>query len=160
MGQYTVRRFEEKDAQAVSNLIEQTSRVVLSKVYEPGYIDNLVEWVAPEKIIERAGWTHFYVICDGEKIISSGAIGPRDGLEDESELFNIYILPEYQGKGIGRLLIETLEKDEYFLRAKRVFIHAALSAIKFYQRLGYDHVNGEMIIDEEHGYRLEKLREI
>ena len=32
----------------------------------------------------------------------------------------IFVDSDYQGKGYGRKIIETLEKDEYFLRAKRV----------------------------------------
>ncbi len=34
----------------------------------------------------------------------------KGGKEDESSLFTIFVLPEYQGKGIGRKIIETLEK--------------------------------------------------
>ena len=158
MERFTVRRFEEKDAQAVTELIATTSRIVNAKVYEPEYIENFLEWVSPEKIIERASWTHFYVICDGDDIICSGAIGPHQGREDESELFNIFLLPEYQGKGVGKLIIDTLEQDEFFLRAKRIYIHSAMNALKFYRKMGYDHVNGEFAIDDEDSYTLEKFR--
>ena len=41
------------------------------------------------------------------------------GKQDESILLTIFVLPELHGKGIGRAMIETLEHDEYFLRAKR-----------------------------------------
>lgn len=54
--------------------------------------------------------------------------------EDESSLFNIFVLPEYQGKDVGRKIIETLEKDEYFLRAKRVEIPASITACEFYKK--------------------------
>lgn len=158
MNQFTVRRFEEKDAQAVSDLIAQTAHTIHSKVYEPPFIANFLEWVSPEKIIERASWTHYYVICDGDTIICSGAIGPHQGREDESEFFNIFLLPEYQGKGLGRMIVETLEQDEFFLRAKRIFVHASLTALKFYQAMGYDHVNGEFAIDDSEAYTLEKFR--
>lgn len=158
MGQITVRRFEEKDARAVSDMISKTVHVTNSIVYEPQYIENFLDLVSPQKIIERAGWTHYYVVCDGDTVICSGAIGPHLGREDESEFFNIYLLPEYQGRGIGRLIIETLEQDEYFLRAKRIYIHASLNALKFYQKMGYSHVNGEFAIDDDHSYMLEKFR--
>ena len=121
------------------------------------------------KIIDENGenyWTirqknsknSIYVICDGDAVICRGAIGPHQGREDESELFNIFLLPEYQGKGVGKLIIETLEQDEFFLRAKRVYIHSAMNALKFYQKMGYDHVNGEFAIDDEDSYTLEKFR--
>ncbi len=40
-------------------------------------------------ILERAKWTHFYVVCDEHKIIGCGAIGPYWDKEDESSLFTI-----------------------------------------------------------------------
>ena len=61
---------------------------------------------------------------DEGRIIATGAIGPYWGKEDESSLFTIFVLPEYQGKGVGRLIMDTLEKDEYALRAKRIEIPA------------------------------------
>ena len=65
-------------------------------------------------------------------------------------MFNIFVLPEYQGKGVGRKIIEALEKDEYFLRAKRVEIPASITACEFYKKMGYDYKNGiaEPMINE------------
>ena len=73
-----------------------------------------------------------------------------------NELFEI--AKEYQGKGIGRQIIQTLEKDEFFLRAKRIEIPASITAVEFYRKMGYDYKNGNNKIDEEHLYRLEKFR--
>lgn len=71
---------------------------------------------APDSVIERAGWTHFYVVCYKECIVGCGAIGPYWGKEDESSLFNIFVLPEYQGKGVGRKIIEFYKKMGYYIR--------------------------------------------
>ncbi|MEE1263921.1 GNAT family N-acetyltransferase, partial [Ruminococcus sp.] len=73
-------------------------------------------------------------------------------------LFNIFVLPEYQGKGVGRKIIETLEQDEFFLRAKRVEVPASITAVEFYRKLGYEYKNGIDRPDEERLYRLEKYR--
>ena len=35
---------------------------------------------------------------------------------------------------IGRKIIETLEKDEYFLRAKRIEVPASITAVPFYKK--------------------------
>lgn len=99
-----------------------------------------------------------YVICDGEKIIGTGTIAPFWGSETESILLTIFVLPDYQGRGLGRRLIETLERDEYALRAERIEIPASLTAVNFYRHLGYDYKNG--VTEPEDGllYRLEKKR--
>lgn len=153
-----VRRFEESDAKEVSALIARTLRTTNIKDYSEEYIENDVNTLTPEFLIERSKWTHFYVVCDGEVIVGCGAIGPYWDKEDESSLFTIFVLPEYQGRGIGRTIIETLESDEYFLRAKRIEIPASITACEFYKKMGYSYKNGVDKVDEERLYRLEKFR--
>ena len=155
---YIVRRFQYTDAVEVSALIIKTLRTTNAKDYSAEYIENDVKAFSPEGVIERAGWTHFYVVCDKECIVGCGAIGSYWGKEDDSSLFNIFVLPEYQGKGVGRKIIETLENDEYFLRAKRVEIPASITACEFYKKMGYSYKNGIDVIDEEQLFRLEKFR--
>lgn len=155
-----LRRFQEKDAKAVSDLIIQTLRTSNIKDYSAEYIENDVSQFTPEGVRKRASWTHFYVACGGKKIVGCGAIGSYWGKEDESSLFTIFVLPEYQGKGIGRKIIKTLEQDEYFLRAKRIEIPASITACEFYKKMGYSCKNGIDQIDGEQLYRLEKFRKL
>ena len=155
-----IRRFETADAEAVSALIIKTLRISNTKDYPAEFMEEWINIMQPQNILERAGWTHFYVVEDGDKIIGCGSIGPFWGKEDESGLFTIFVLPEYQGKGVGRLIMETLEKDEYFLRAKRIEIPSSITGCQFYRKFGYDYKNGIAELDEEHVYRLEKFREV
>lgn len=155
---YHVRRFQPSDADEVSALIIKTLRTTNSKDYSAEYIENDVKQFSPEGVIKRAGWTHFYVVCDGETIVGCGAIGSYWGKEDESSLFNIFVLPEYQGKGIGRKIIETLESDAYFLRARRIEIPASITACAFYRKMGYMYKDGVDVPDEEQLFHLEKFR--
>ncbi len=75
-------------------------------------------------------------------------------------LSDVIVLPEYQGKGIGRAIIDTLEKDEFFLRAKRIEIPASITGVPFYLKMGYNYKNGITEPDEEHLIRLEKRRDV
>ena len=68
------------------------------------------------------------------------------------------MLPEYQGKGVGRLIVETLEHDPYGLRAKRIEIPASVTGVPFYQKMGYHFKNGIREPDDEHIIRMEKNR--
>jgi hypothetical protein len=54
--------------------------------------------------------------------------------------------------------VETLEGDEYFLRAKRIEIPASITGVPFYLRMGYHYKNGISEPDEEHLIRMEKNR--
>ena len=157
MTEYTVRRFRRDDAREVSELIVRTLRTSNIKDYSSEYIENDVKMFTPESVLQRASWTHFYVVVHDEKIVGCGAIGPYWGKEDESSLFNIFVLPEYQGKGVGRRIMEALEKDEFFLRAKRIEIPASITACEFYKKFGYTYKNGVTVPDEEGIFRLEKM---
>ena len=153
-----IRRFKEQDAKEVSDLIRKTIRISNTKDYPAELMDQLIEIETPEHVLQRTTWTHFYVVVDNGQIIGCGAIGPYWGKEDESSLFTIFVLPEYQGKGVGRAIIDTLEKDEYFLRAKRIEIPASITGVPFYLKMGYHYKDGITEPDEEYLIRMEKNR--
>ena len=153
-----IRRFCEADTEQVSAMIIQTLKTSNSKDYSAETISALEKKMQPSGVLERASWTHFYVAEEGGDIIGCGAIGPYWGSETESSLFNIFVLPEYQGKGVGRKIIETLEQDGFFLRAERVEVPASITGVGFYRKLGYEYKNGIDRPDEERLYRLEKNR--
>ena len=153
-----IRSFCEADAEKVSALIIHTLQASNSKDYSAKTISALEKKMQPSGVLERASWTHFYVAEEGGDIIGCGAIGPYWGSETESSLFNIFVLPEYQGKGVGRKIIETLEQDGFFLRAERVEVPASITGVGFYRKLGYEYKNGIDRPDEERLYRLEKNR--
>lgn len=153
-----IRRFDPMDAPAVSALIITTLRASNTKDYPPDMMEELVLRMQPADILQRASWAHFYVAEEEGKLIGCGAIGAYWGKEDESILLTIFVLPECQGKGVGRKIVEALEQDEYALRAKRIEIPASITGLPFYRKMGYDFKNGCAELDEERVYRLEKFR--
>ena len=155
----TIRRFEKKDAKAVSALIAYTLRTTNRADYSEEYLEKDIQCLQPENLISRAEVQHFYVAEDDNRIVGCGSIGSYWGKEDESSLFTIFVHPDQQGKGLGQSIIETLEQDEYALRAKRIEIPASITGLPFYLKMGYSYKNGKAVIDEEQLYRLEKFRE-
>ena len=153
-----IRRFNAEDAPTVSALISETLRITNTRDYPPEMMEELILRMQPEDILKRAGWTHYYVAEEDGRIVGCGAIGPYWDKMDESSLFNIFVLPECQGKGIGRKIVETLENDEYALRSRRIEIPASITGLSFYLKLGYNYKNGNSEMDEKMLYRLEKYR--
>ena len=154
----TIRRFQDADADALADVIAYTLRTTNSKDYSPEYIENDISFLKAENLIDRSKWMHIYVVCEDEKLIGCGAIGPFWGRKDESSIFTVFVLPEFQGKGIGRKIFETLEQDEFFLRARRIEIPASITSVDFYRKMGYDFKNGITELDAEQLYHLEKFR--
>lgn len=91
-----------------------------------------------------------WVATDNEKIIGFSMILP-----DEGCLFAAFVLPEYEGRGIGRRLVEIAEK-ELFRHHEIAWLETDKQsrAAKFYIQLGW----GNKIDINDTDIRLEKHR--
>ena len=91
-----------------------------------------------------------WVATDNEKIIGFSMILP-----DEGCLFAAFVLPEYEGRGIGRWLVEIAEK-ELFRHHEIAWLETDKQsrAAKFYIQLGW----GNKIDINDTDIRLEKHR--
>ena len=154
-----VRRFEEEDADEVSKLIVRNFLEVNSKDYGIAVMEKLAKVYDSGKVLNIANYAHMYVFEWNGKIVGTGSISSFWGSKTESILLTIFVLPEFHGKGIGRKIINTLEQDEFFVRATRIEIPASITATEFYRKFGYDYKNGVKELDEEYHYRLEKFKE-
>ena len=153
------RSFKNSDAEEVASLVKGTMLTTNIKDYSKEYLENDLKKLTAQDFKEKAKYFHCYVFVDDtvNKIIAVGSIGAYWGKKDESSLFNIFVSPEYQGQGIGKRLIQVLEQDEYFKRAKRIEIPASITGLGFYQKMGYHFKNGNSSLDNEQLYRLEKF---
>lgn len=155
---FKIKRFEEQDAAEVSAVIGEALRISNAPDYPPEIIREMLELYAPENLLEQAEGENLYVLWEGEKAVGCGGIAPYMGRGTESILVTIFVLPEYQGKGAGRRIMEALESDPYFLRAERVVIHSSITARDFYRKLGYRFSDGVGTPDEEGCIHMEKRR--
>jgi GNAT superfamily N-acetyltransferase len=154
-----VRRFKEDDATKVRNLIVRNFIEVNSKDYGIAAMEKLAGVYDVDKVLNIASYAHMYVFEWNGKTVGTGAISSFWGSKAESILLTIFVLPKFHGKGIGRKIINTLEQDEFYMRATRIEIPASITATEFYRKFGYDYKNGIKELDEEHHYRLEKFKE-
>lgn len=105
MNMGTLRRFRGGDEFAVSDVICKTMMISNRKDYSPAFIEESIRGHSPEAIAANARGAHFYVAMDGETIIGCGGITGYWGSTEESYLTSIFVLPDYQGKGVGRKII-------------------------------------------------------
>lgn len=132
-----IRRFRAGDEAAVSEVIRTALDVSNRWDYAPEFIEERIREYSPERVAVSARDAHMYVACDSEAVIGCGAISGYWGSTEESYLSSIFVLPEYQRRGVGRRIVEALEADAYFLRAWRTEVGASLTAVPFYLKLGY-----------------------
>lgn len=86
-----------------------------------------------------------------EKIIACGGVSRDYSQEKQSYFTAIFVNPDYHGKGIGRKLIQFLEKDEWCLNSNLIEIPSSKSSHEFYYKCGYKYRNNPPIFSEIDG---------
>ncbi len=150
-----IREFCLGNEREISDLIRRTLLEVNAADCPKWEIDFLYDLYTPEKVVKNAAGGHTYVLWENGRIIGTGTIG-RTG-ERESEIFAAFLLPEYIGKGIGRKLFDLLESDPLFLESDRVWLTASITALKFYEKIGYTYEGGCCHLNEENLIVMEKF---
>jgi GNAT superfamily N-acetyltransferase len=142
-----IRSFERGDESEIAALVHRNLFEVNIRDYPLEEMKRLAALYSPEKIREIASCAHMYVAIDEDRIVGTGSIGSYQGRDTESILLTIFILPEWQGRGAGRAVMEALEQDVYFLRANRVVLSASITAAPFYEKMGYGYHDGRRQAD-------------
>lgn len=89
-----------------------------------------------EGIVHPAEGISLFLAKDGDKVVGVCSIA---NYPDKNQLQAIYVLPEYQGKGIGGLLWD--EVRQHFDPSKDIVVQVATyntGAIEFYKKLGFE----------------------
>lgn len=154
----SVGRLEPADADAVVAVMRAALRTTNAKDYSAAYIEDFASSLTADEILRRARSVHFYTARAGGRVVGCGAVAPLMEREDECELQSLFVSPDEQGRGVGKLLVEALESDEFCLRAKRIELSSSITAVGFYRALGYRFKGGEAVLNEKLGYPMEKFR--
>lgn len=98
----------------------------------------------------------FYLITEEESTL--GFIGIEHNYQNKNttKIHKIYILPETQGKGIGKLAIEAIEKLAFNNNGASVLLNVNRfnKALNFYEKVGFKIID-EVNIEIGNGYLME-----
>ncbi|MBP1221591.1 GNAT family N-acetyltransferase [Flavobacterium sp. 1355] len=98
----------------------------------------------------------FYLISDSESTI--GFIGIEHHYKNEAitKIHKIYLLPETQGKGIGKMVIDEIEKLALDNNSNTLSLNVNRfnSALGFYKKIGFE-ILEEVNIEIGNGYLME-----
>ena len=123
------RKATPDDAQRVCYIVRHTKDVIYPDYYTQEvveYVDRYYTFEIIKSDIEQ-GRTRVLVM-DGEII----ATGSRTG----NHIMRVYVLPEFQGQGLGSMMMDELEK-EIFESCDDYVLEASLPACIFYENRGY-----------------------
>lgn len=126
-----IRDFQLPDVVPVQRLIYQTIDACYSGVYPPRAVQFFKEFHSEEKIIERSQKGQIVVLEQGGKVIGTGTIVG-------SEIFGVFVAPEFQHRGHGATLLRELETKARTNGCKEAELSVSLPSRDFYESLGYD----------------------
>ena len=85
---------------------------------------------------ELEGQSIHIMVVENDEVIG---IGRAHFNSDEEAQFRYMAVEEYwRGKGIGKLILDELEKRVTEKGAKKIILHARDNAVKFYEKNGYN----------------------
>ena len=151
-----IRRFADADAEAVSRLVVDALLTCCGPDYPPEPLGAFARSQTPEMMLRRARTTRFYVAEEAGVPVGCAAIGPDPDDPGICGVYSFYVLPEKQGLGIGRRLMEALEADPLGRRARLLTLHASRTALGFYRRMGFGFAGGYDTPDADGLYLMEK----
>lgn len=152
--------FPSDDRMAISKIYEDSWKHAYSGIIPQDFLDSIPKgrWA---EVIDSKGWNTQIVLEDG-RIVGTLSYGKSrfSDLEQYGEIYSIYILPEYTGKGIGKALLNSAIKGLSEAGYKDVFLWVLEEnelARRFYEKMGFV-CDGAYLEDNIGGKDLREIR--
>ena len=71
-----------------------------------------------------------------DRVLAYGRLGQNS--IDEFQIHQMVVEPEYQGQGLGRIILQTLIEAAINQGANRLVLNARIPKVKFYQKSGFE----------------------
>jgi ribosomal protein S18 acetylase RimI-like enzyme len=116
-------------ADEVYGLLKRTISSIYPKYYPKEIVDFFLDWHRKENIQEDILQSRVWILYDNDELVGTGSI-------KENHITRVYVSPEFQGKGYGSYIMDSLEK-EIGNKYDRAILDASLPACSLYSRRGY-----------------------
>lgn len=127
---FVIRKIMPDDILEISNLIIRNLKEINSKDYDSETIKSLIEDYNLEGIKKRIKEGKMIVIKKNNLIVGTGRFF-------NGKIFDVFVLPEFHRKGVGKMIMKELESNAKKVGSKKISLPASLTAINFYEKLGY-----------------------
>lgn len=113
----------------IKEIVKNTIETVYPNYYPKGAVDFFLEHHSDDAIKSAISNGMVYLFQVNDKIVGTGSI-------EECKINRLFVLPEFQGKGYGKYIMNELEKI-IFVNYLEVFVDVSLPAYEMYVHRGY-----------------------
>lgn len=127
---FIIREYNEKDLERLKFIVHTTVKDAYTGIYPEEAVEYFLNLHSKENMEKDIPKGCTFILESEGKIIASGSIV-------ENEIKRVFVLPEHQGRGYGRKIMERIEKAALRNGVRRVELCASLPSKDFYLALGY-----------------------
>ena len=118
-----------KDFETIKHIVHTTINAIYPKYYPCGAVDFFLKHHNDENIKKSILNDDVFLLIKNNDIVGTGTI-------NGNEIDRLFILPEFQGKGLGTEALDYFE-NEIFKSHSEVTLSASFPAFNMYQKRGY-----------------------
>ena len=137
-----IRKFQQKDAKEVSDLIRKTLKQVNRKDYSNEVIENLCEIYSPKNIINSSHKKQIFIAVINSQIVGTASL-------ENNVIKGVFVDPEFHDRKIGTKLMKKIEELAKSKGIKKLILPSSITAKSFYKKMGYKKI--KEIIDKKCG---------
>ena len=139
---YAIRKATADDAATIRKLAEKTWWEAYSPILEKEQISFMLDEIyAVDKLSHQLqnNTQTFLLLTENNEPVAFASFSPREENDEVYKLHKLYCLPQTQGKGYGRVLINEVEQET--LKAGRHLLDLNVNrynkAKTFYEKMGF-----------------------
>lgn len=130
------------DIPLIRKMADVAFRHTYGPILTPQQIDYMMDWMYSEESLRRqmTGEQNAFFLYEGKGYVSIRPDGEADGVS-RFHLEKLYVLPQYQGQGIGKFLLEAAVGHARTLAGGDVRVELNVNrhnpAVGFYRKMGF-----------------------
>lgn len=139
-----IRQAAKEDLNFIANITQDTIKIIYPRYYPIGAVDFFISHHNIENIADDITSNNVFILTEGK--LSVGTVTVK-GIE----ICRLFVLPQYQGRGYGKALIEHAEKI-ISSKSKKIRLDASLLAKEIYLKRGYREIETHSLLTENGDY--------
>lgn len=134
-----VKKVGKEALPVIQNLASITWPDTYSRLITPQQVDYMMELIYSTSSLEKQieNGHQFIIAFDDDKAVAFASYSAKENTPAVYKLHKIYILPNQQGKGIGKQLVRYIREDIAPATSLQLNVNRNNKALQFYQKIGF-----------------------